>query len=117
MLTEDERDRTRSDHNDRIEEPNVLKLQCFKDLIEASKGATTLFDHTTEKLLKASTKIRSDPPPDRQTSEQLGTKILLTEDEREQLFLREHDIDIMENDIEARKLEMQLTFTVFQAVL
>ncbi|KAJ2987911.1 hypothetical protein NUW58_g4251 [Xylaria curta] len=45
------------------------------------------------------------------------SKLELTDAEREKVFLRERDIDIMENDIESHKLELQLTFTVFQAVL
>ncbi|KAI0528331.1 hypothetical protein F5B22DRAFT_584657 [Xylaria bambusicola] len=94
---------------------DALKWQCFKDMREASQGAHSLFQHITQKINDASKTL---PQLNGQNSGQLSrSKVELSDDERAKVFLRERDIDIMENEIESHKIELQLTFTVFQAVL
>ncbi|KAK5628878.1 hypothetical protein RRF57_004593 [Xylaria bambusicola] len=94
---------------------DVLKWRCFMDMKEASQGARSSFQHFTQKINDASKALlqldgHTEGQPNR-------SKVELTEVQREKLFLRERDIDIMENEIESHKIELQLTFTVFQAVL
>jgi hypothetical protein len=115
---EGEKNATEDDRNEEENESAVLKMRCFKNLMEASEGTTALFKRINEKIRQATDMVLPSPPPDNQTSEQPEqTAVDLTEEMKEQIFLKEHDIDIMENDIVSHKLEVQLTFTVFQAVL
>ena len=116
-LTEKDKNRMEGDHNKGDKNPDVLKMQCFVDLMEASKGTKRHFDDINKTILDAITKISPDRAPDGQTYQQLGEKHVLTDDERDQLSLSEHHIDVMESWIASYKSEIHINFVTFQAVL
>lgn len=100
------------------EKCDVLNKQCFKELSGASRGATNRLNAMTEKI-NAATGITplASVETTRTSKQHEQTKAILTEVDRERLFLRENDIELMENNIEGHKLEVQINFIVFQAVL
>ncbi|KAI1845360.1 hypothetical protein JX265_005223 [Neoarthrinium moseri] len=103
--------RNRLNNSEGEDESGVLKMGCFKSLKEASEGVRAAFERIGHKLQHASNEIQNEVR--RGGSE----KINLSKEAQGRFSLRDTDIDVMEKEIESHKLEMQLSFTVFQAVL
>lgn len=115
---EGDKNATDGDQNEEDNDSAVEKMRCYKNLMEASEQTTALFKRINNKIRQATDMTLSSPPPDKQTSEQPEqTAVILTEEMKEQIFLKELDIDNMENNILCHRLEVQMSFTVFQAFL
>ncbi|KAL6408711.1 hypothetical protein AUP68_07657 [Ilyonectria robusta] len=104
-------------------ESEVLSRKCFKDIMEAIRGAQCLFENVTKKIEDASdTLIR--PQVLSRGGYQSGPeamaqddKVRLDEADKKRIFLTEKDIGYMETDIESRKTELNMMFMVFAFVV
>ena len=111
-LTENERYRIIEGNDiEREEDSEILKEDCYKDLMKCSRKTREKFEEINEKIRMAyNNKIRPDTPSD-------AEQIELTDEEKEHLSLKEKNIEDMEHWIEAYKSEIHLKFYTFQQVL
>ncbi|KAI0439308.1 hypothetical protein F4803DRAFT_531870 [Xylaria telfairii] len=98
-------------------DPDVLQMQCFTDLVKACNGARTSFEDMTQKIDDARSMLPQTSTDSRTPEEDHGTMHELTTVNREKMFLQEDDIEFMEKEVQAHRMELQLWFTVFQAIL
>ncbi|KAI8633626.1 hypothetical protein F5Y19DRAFT_489095 [Xylariaceae sp. FL1651] len=126
---DEERNKEEGEGGDELgeHESDVLKMKCFRNLIEASKGTARLFQSISQKIRDASDAITSPQLPNRggqspsipvQQQQKAGRpKVELSESDKERVFLAERDIEYMETSIESHKTELYISFTVFQYAL
>ncbi|KAK2601582.1 hypothetical protein QQS21_004900 [Conoideocrella luteorostrata] len=105
-------------------ESEVLNRRCFKNLMEAIKGANRLFSDIFKKIEDASDTLirpqvldRGGPQPGPEITGEQDEKVTLDEADKERILLTERDIGYMETDIESRKTELNMMFFVFEFVV
>lgn len=94
---------------ERDRKPNILDKPCFRDLVDASISATKLFRRIEAKIRKAFDGI--EPMP------QGRSKVKPGEEDQQKFFLTERDIDHMEKQIDAHRLEVHIALIAFDATM
>lgn len=88
---------------------NILDKPYFRDLVNTSISAAKLFSYIKAKIRKAFNRIEPIP--------QGRSKVKLGEEDQQKFFLTKRDINYIEKQINAHRLEVYITLIAFNATI